>query len=370
MLPYDVYSDTGLRENNEDCARVHHVLHESRHGLTSIVSGCLCDGAGGMARGELASSIGLDGFMRRVAQIQLHGCEETFAADALAQLRRTVETALQDANTAVLDAIKSNDSKGMASTLVAAIAIGRIVLLAWAGDSRAGLLDAQGFRWVTKDHTVASELVRNGLLSPEEAATDPQAHTITQHLGKARGFAPRIAVHVIESPCTLVLVSDGVSNACRDTEIASVLNTPNARPAKALVDRALMNGAADNSTAVVLRPGGMPTPESNRNLALGPHRGRRPALADIAKRSLACMRTIFPKSPHTLLRRSLSSRSWCCMFFTPTGGPRKCPSETLSGSVPTYATISRSRTIISPRPSISRSGRCRTGPSPSKTKVK
>ena len=105
-------------------------------------------------------------------------------------LRLLLETAIAGANRAVYT--RSGQSggalTGMGSTLCAAVISDGVALVANVGDSRCYLLRQGELIQVTEDHTAVAVLLRQGLLSPEEAAHHPDRHAIT----RAKGVEPDV----------------------------------------------------------------------------------------------------------------------------------------------------------------------------------
>ncbi|MGC9963331.1 MAG: PP2C family serine/threonine-protein phosphatase, partial [Acidimicrobiales bacterium] len=130
----------------------------------------------------------------------------------------------------------------------------RIVLLN-VGDSRAYLLEAgtHQLRQLTEDHSVVEEMVRQGELTPEEAAVHPHRHVLTRALGIEAEVALDIWELAAEIGDRFLLCSDGLTNELPDAEIADILaraTDPQAAVSE-LVGRALGHGGMDNVTVVV-----------------------------------------------------------------------------------------------------------------------
>jgi protein phosphatase len=96
-------------------------------------------------------------------------------------------------------------------------------------------------------------MVRQGELSPEQAATHPHRHILTRALGIDPGIEIDSWVLESHSGMRILLCSDGLTNECSDTEIAAVLTEQKdlTTAAQMLVERALDHGGSDNVTVVV-----------------------------------------------------------------------------------------------------------------------
>ncbi|MGH9036972.1 MAG: Stp1/IreP family PP2C-type Ser/Thr phosphatase, partial [Acidimicrobiia bacterium] len=198
----------------------------------------VADGMGGHRAGEVASATAIDAL------------QAAFADGA------PLDQAVGEANAAVFAKASANlDMRGMGTTLTAAALLDdHRVLLGHVGDSRAYLMRGGGVTQITEDHSLVEQLVREGRLSPEEAASHPQKAIIT----RALGIDPEVEVDTypvdLRPGDRLLLCSDGLTNMLADTAIAGVLRRQSDPQAAAeqLVDLAYEAGGDDNITVVVI----------------------------------------------------------------------------------------------------------------------
>jgi protein phosphatase len=212
-------------------------------GLVTADLVAVADGMGGHVGGEIAARVAVDTLRR------------AFAED------RTVPglaAATNQANRAVFEQSEREPTlRGMGTTLTAAAIVrtskGQRLVLSNVGDSRAYLLRDGELVQLTEDHSLVEEMVRNGELSPAEAAVHPHRHILTRALGIDRSVSVD-SWDFEPSPGTrLLLCSDGLTNECSDAEIAAVLSSsPDpGQAARKLVALALEHGGSDNVTVVV-----------------------------------------------------------------------------------------------------------------------
>jgi PPM family protein phosphatase len=212
----------------------------------------VADGLGGHQGGEVASAMAVE---RLGALDGRSFAEPTQAAAALAD-------AIADANRAILErGVADQGLWGMGTTVTAAAVVGDLVLqLAHVGDSRAYLLRGDGPpRQLTTDHTVVAELVRQGRLTPQQAASHPERSILT----RAVGLDPNVQV---EQPAPLglqpgdqvLLCSDGLTETVADEQLAQVLagQADGDDACQALIAAANAAGGPDNITVVLLRVAG------------------------------------------------------------------------------------------------------------------
>jgi protein phosphatase len=145
---------------------------------------------------------------------------------------------------------------GMGTTMTLAASLGPRMVIVHVGDSRAYLLRQGKLHCLTKDHTIAQELVNAGFFEHVEQVARNLHHALTRCLGGGGDACePDIQQLTLQDGDQLLLCTDGLTNMVDDDSIASILGTAtSARTAcQALVDAALTNGGKDNVTVVLAR---------------------------------------------------------------------------------------------------------------------
>jgi serine/threonine protein phosphatase PrpC len=192
------------------------------------------------------------------------------AAQAAARVLRSAAEAGTDLSEASADAVRSAveavsglaDSPGEvgSATFISAAATATGVTLCWVGDSRAYWLAAEpaDAQQLTRDDSLAQEMVSLGLLPEEEALESPQAHVVTRWVGADPAEAKPHVTH-FEPPGTgvVLLCSDGLWNYQPEAAGLSGLAMPAAQDdplgsARSLVQFAIDAGGRDNITVVLI----------------------------------------------------------------------------------------------------------------------
>lgn len=232
------------------------------HGLERLQAGRLtghvllvADGMGGHAGGREASSLAVEVLVDYVLNIMpwFLALSPRLDEDAEEELRR----ALGAADTMVRrrgDEIPDLD--GMGTTLTAACVVGPRVYVVHAGDSRCYLLRDGRLVRITRDHTMAQELIERGALQPDEAKGISFSHVLTNAIGgKSAGVRADVYKSRLRPGDLLLLTTDGLTNHLSDEELAQRLaaRRPVATLCEELVDAANAAGGKDNITAVVAR---------------------------------------------------------------------------------------------------------------------
>ena len=173
----------------------------------------VCDGMGGHVGGAQASTLAV----RTVHQVLLDSSGDDFV-DLL-------RSALERANQAIYEAARKNHRlMGMGTTAVAAIVTDAgHVYIAHVGDSRAYLINEGQAVQVTRDHTMVNLFVDAELLTPEDAATHPEAHVLSRSLGVERQVEVELSEPIeLADNDVIFLCSDGVHGVVNDFELGGV----------------------------------------------------------------------------------------------------------------------------------------------------
>lgn len=235
-----------VRKHNED-----NFLMEPDLGLFAVA-----DGLGGHAAGEVASRIVVDKISEFIGNTAER--DRTWPVEYEANLSydgNRLKAALLLADQGILDDIRANpERESMGSTVVACLVHDDLVTLVHVGDSRAYLLDAEGIRQVTRDHSWVAEQVASGVLTPEEARRHPFRNVITQALGNGGELDVAIQELRVKKMDRILLCSDGLSGMVQDRMIWDIVReTPDLdAAARALVSKAMENGGEDNITVVLV----------------------------------------------------------------------------------------------------------------------
>ncbi len=237
MIPFGVRTDVGYhRSNNEDAYLA----------MPAQQVFAVADGVGGQEAGEVASQAAVDCLAR------------LFAAQAVLPANQQPESRLREgvyaAHAAVLAA---NRTRGLeaAATFTTAWLRGHEVIIAHVGDSAALLVEGDGIRRLTSEHTVVAEQLRAGLITVAEAQLHPKRNMITRALGQAEPLEVDVFTRQLPAGATLLLCTDGLTSMMEDDEIAQIVrNTPDPQEcADRLVVAALRNGGRDNVTVIVVK---------------------------------------------------------------------------------------------------------------------
>ena len=263
-IQFAALTDVGRqREVNED-----NFLVDKKLGLFVV-----CDGMGGHAAGEVASALAVrtlhEEIKREAELIRDYVAGGTGGArvnkrDILNMLEFAVNRA---SNRVHAEAEKDAKKRGMGTTLVCLLMIGKEAFLIYVGDSRVYLLRDEVLEQLTEDHTVRNELIKKRKMSREQVEKIAQKNAITRAVGVYEHVEPDTLVVDLVAGDRFLLCSDGLCGYFDDDPagLGRHLSTPDADSAvRILIDAANEQGGKDNITAVIVTVGDLAARDSTR----------------------------------------------------------------------------------------------------------
>jgi protein phosphatase len=254
------------RPNNEDHFLVTRIGRTLETLITSLPAGdvparseevnyvmIVADGMGGHAAGEIASRMAISALISLALDVPdwILKVDEEHARE----IKRRSRKRFQRVGAMLVERGRRDPAlSGMGTTLTVARSLGRDLLIAHVGDSRAYLLRAGGLHRLTRDHTYAQLLVDTGQLAPDDVADSRHRHVLTNALG---GSSEDVRVDTdllrLNDGDRLLLCSDGLTDLVDDETITNILRnaTRSSDACERLVQRALDNGGRDNVTVIV-----------------------------------------------------------------------------------------------------------------------
>ena len=222
----------------------------------SVESGIflVCDGMGGAAAGEIASSLAVDEMLRLLDH---HPAGDNGSKPS--EMPLLAEQAILAANEAIFSRSQRNHKlSGMGTTLVGLLVDDDRVWVLNVGDSRCYRLRNRRLEQITLDHSLVEEQVRLGRMSRSEALRSPLRNVITRALGTQSRVTPDIFELEAEPGDLFLLCSDGLTRELNDPLIESLLSAdlPLDALCGRLVEAAKKAGGHDNITCILIRASG------------------------------------------------------------------------------------------------------------------
>jgi serine/threonine protein phosphatase PrpC len=240
----------------------------------------VCDGMGGAAAGEVASTLAADTFLANLSSPKAGG--------KLLTPEARMDAAIQAANHAVYQQSRQlKQYNGMGTTLVALLHAPVVsgengggatvrrsqgnhlnsrvtdpptLWLGHVGDSRCYRQRRGKLEQLTIDHSLVEEQLRAGQITLDQAAHSPMRNLITRAIGSQATVQPEIQSHRPQLNDVYMLASDGLTHEVTDEEIAEILTAipkPQTvatltKACEELITVANRNGGNDNITVLLV----------------------------------------------------------------------------------------------------------------------
>jgi serine/threonine protein phosphatase PrpC len=214
----------------------------------------VADGVGGGAKGAEASRIALEA----VIQYVTNGIQSYYAAtrqDEGKLIQAIEEGALRCHAELVRRGQEDPEYHGMATTLTLYLGVWPKSYMLQVGDSRCYLLRNGELTQITRDQTMAQELIDLGVITRTDAANTRLANSLSSSLG-GRQTEPVVTRFDMNWSTVVLLCSDGLTRHVSDEQIRHRLSsmTSAQQVCEDLLQDALEAGGSDNITIVVGRP--------------------------------------------------------------------------------------------------------------------
>lgn len=195
------HTDIGtVKQTNQDSMLIEQAFTD----MGNVLFAAVCDGMGGLAKGELASATLIrmlsDWFMEELPMLIRDGLKSD-------DLRNSWDRLAKKANKEIFE---YGDRHGFAlgTTCVIFLTFGNSYFIMNIGDSRAYLLSDQMYQ-LTKDQSYVQREIEMGNMTPEQAAVSPQRSVLLQCVGASDDIEPDFFAGSIAPNQTYLLCSDG-----------------------------------------------------------------------------------------------------------------------------------------------------------------
>lgn len=246
------HTDAGIKKKkNEDSM----LIEQARTEQGKVLFAAVCDGMGGLQKGEVASSALIqrfsDWFYQEFPVIFYQGFEAEF-------LRKSWEQLVNEMNYR-LASYGAGNGFGLGTTCVAFLAFDHTYYIMSVGDSRVYLLSDRAYQ-LTKDQSYVQREVDLGRMTQQQAACDPNRSVLLQCIGAGRAVRPAFSAGRMKADQCFLLCSDGFSHVISPSEIYDSLCPQAQGSAKSmkknlfrLTELIKARGEKDNITALLLK---------------------------------------------------------------------------------------------------------------------
>lgn len=209
--------------------------------------GIVCDGMGGPAGGNVASTLAVETIKNYILSAYEPGMSK-------GNIKAVMLNAVYRANDIVYEKANSNqDLGGMGTTAVVIVVIDNRLHVVHVGDSRCYLKTDGHINRVTTDHSYVQNLIDFGQITEEEAKTHPRRNIITRAVGvhetvNCDYFSTEISKGDVILACT-----DGLTIYADDATIESFVNKYKGEElVNQLIDYSIKLGGSDNVTVLTM----------------------------------------------------------------------------------------------------------------------
>ena len=214
----------------------------------------VADGVGGGDGGSEASQLAAEAVTRYVASTLR--CYHTAGSAGDHEFHEALTTAVLEAHAAVRQSAQARpDVRRMATTLTVAMAVWPWAYVVQVGDSRCYCYANGVLRQVTRDQTMAQDLVDQGALPAERLADSPFRNILISAIGGDSATPVVTRLDVRQRGTVLLLCSDGVTKHVSDGELAALIRDMESSEqlCRAILALALERGGSDNITVIAGR---------------------------------------------------------------------------------------------------------------------
>lgn len=210
-------TDIGIsKSTNQDSVMYKHASYEGGEILLAVI----CDGMGGLAKGELASATVIRAFDKWFDEdlpFELENLD-------MSVIGAKWELMLKDLN-AIIGAYGRSINVNLGTTFSGILFVGDQYIIAHVGDSRVYYLNS-GLQQLTKDQTFIAREIERGTMTVEQAKTDKRRNLLLQCVGASPTVSPQIIIGKAEKGAYM-LCSDGLRHEISEKEIYESLNPIN-----------------------------------------------------------------------------------------------------------------------------------------------
>lgn len=244
-------TDIGItKDTNQDSVLIKHASFPGGEVLMAIV----CDGMGGLSKGELASATVIRSFSQWFDEelpFELEHLDLSVIGGKWAHR-------LRDLNLRILEYAKSNGVPSMGTTFSGMLLVNDEYVFAHVGDSRIYQI-GNGINQLTADQTFVAREIKRGTMTPEQAKTDKRRNLLLQCIGASDVVEPQVQMGKAERGAYM-LCSDGFRHEITEKEMFESLNPVNLMNknamhsnARYLIDLVKSRNEKDNISVILIK---------------------------------------------------------------------------------------------------------------------
>lgn len=248
-----LYTDVGIKKKtNQDSLLLQHALTKNGEVVFAVV----CDGMGGLQKGELASAE----LINRFSQWFKQSFPKSIVGGTLDADRLRLDW-LDILHTGDDDISRYGSLNGfnLGTTMTCILIYADQYYVANIGDSRVYIISDDIYQ-ITKDHTVVQQKIDQGLLTIDEAQNDPNRNVLIQCIGASDYVEPDFFTGMVTPNICFMLCCDGFRHVVTPSEFYYYLSASKMKTAeeieltlKQLTELIKSRGETDNISSIVIR---------------------------------------------------------------------------------------------------------------------
>lgn len=248
------YTDKGIQKGtNQDSFCVRRAMVSDVGEMVMVV---VCDGMGGLKKGEVASAAGITAFGkwfdRNLSQLP------SICGTDFSLVRKQWEALIELLHQDLLQYASENQVQ-IGTTLTAMLAYGDRYLTVNVGDSRI-YERKKALRQLTQDQSLVAREVASGRITEDESRHHPQRNVLLQCLGTGTGVSPVFTEGKVQHEAIYLLCTDGLVHEISAEELTdklqpAYLNSKDdlTRSLSEMTELCKQRGETDNITSVLLK---------------------------------------------------------------------------------------------------------------------
>lgn len=211
-------TDIGIsKDTNQDSVLIKHAMADGKEILLAVV----CDGMGGLSKGELASATVIRAFAKWFDEELPFELENV----DLQVIGAKWSLLLKELNAQILEYSKENGIEGVGTTFSGILFIDDQYVIGHVGDTRIYHIGSS-MTQLTTDQTFVTREISRGTMTLEQAKTDKRRNLLLQCIGASKVVEPQIICGKTEKGAYM-LCSDGFRHEISEAEIYESLNPIN-----------------------------------------------------------------------------------------------------------------------------------------------
>lgn len=249
-------TDIGISKGvNQDSLMLKH----AKCSLGEVLMAVVCDGMGGLDKGEVASAALIREFSRWFDDELPYEIEKAVKESALQRIGAEWAGLLRDMNGRLLNYGRYQNIN-MGTTFTGILFAGNQYVIAHVGDSRVYYIDSS-LQQLTSDHTFVAREVRLGNMTLQQARNDKRKNMLLQCVGASENIEPEIIVGTGRKG-VYMLCSDGFRNKLTEAELYGALNpsmlhgrNSMSSQAEYLIEQVKNRNEKDNISVILIKAG-------------------------------------------------------------------------------------------------------------------